>query len=360
MIKHFDLQMFNEEKTERATPKKMRDSRNKGQVVQSKEMNGAIAFVAVFFAMGVLSSYLIDNMVAYFYSTINLIPDVGQLFETEDYKLYMADMLMTILKLSLPLLVVSLIAGVLTSYMQVGFLFTTETLKPKLEKINPLKGFKNMFSTRSLVELVKSVAKASALLYIAISYVISHLSELLITFEILPEQTMGIMWDIIFGLVLRCALFLFIVAVFDYAYKRWKNNKDLMMTKQEIKDEYKQSEGDPKLKAKIREKQRAFAMSRMMQEVPKADVVITNPTHFAIAIKYDAENSSAPIVTAKGQDLIAMNIKKIATENQVPIVENKPLAQTLFKTVEIGEAIPPDLYEAVAEVLAYVYKLNQA
>ncbi|MDK2865869.1 MAG: flagellar biosynthesis protein FlhB [Clostridiales bacterium] len=360
MIRQFDLQLFTEEKTERATPKKMRDAREKGQVVQSKELSTAVAFLSVFLAMGALSDYLISGMVGYFTMTMNLIPDVGQLFESEDYKLYMADMLMTILKYSLPLLAVALVVGVLMSYIQVGFLFTTETLMPKLEKINPMKGFKNIFSMRSLVELVKSIAKASALLYIAISYVLDHLPELLITFEIEPIQTMGIMWDIILGVVLRCALFLFIVAVFDYAYKRWKNNKDLMMSKQEIKDEYKQSEGDPKLKAKIKEKQRAFAMSRMMQSVPNADVVITNPTHFAIAIKYDSDKSDAPVVTAKGQDLVAMNIKRIATENAVPIVENKPLAQTLFRTVEIGQAIPPDLYEAVAEVLAYVYKLNRA
>jgi flagellar biosynthetic protein FlhB len=360
MIRQFDLQLFTEEKTERATPKKMRDAREKGQVVQSKELSTAVAFLSVFLAMGALSSYLIEGMMGYFTMTMNQIPDVGQFFESEDYKLYMADMLMTILKYSLPLLGVALVVGVLMNYIQVGVLFTSETLIPKLEKINPMKGFKNIFSMRSLVELIKSVAKASALLYIAISYVMAHLPELLITFEIEPVQTMGIMWDVILGVVLRCALFLFIVAIFDYAYKRWKNSKDLMMTKQEIKDEYKQSEGDPKLKAKIKEKQRAFAMSRMMQSVPKADVVITNPTHFAIAIKYDANKSDAPVVTAKGQDLVAMNIKRIANENAVPIVENKPLAQTLFKTVEIGQAIPPDLYEAVAEVLAYVFKLNRA
>jgi flagellar biosynthetic protein FlhB len=211
-----------------------------------------------------------------------------------------------------------------------------------------------------VVELVKSVSKASALLYIAISYVFSHLKELLITLEVLPLQSIGIMWNIAYGIVLRCSVFLLVVAIFDYIYKTWKNSKDLMMTKQEIKDEYKQSEGDPKLKAKIKEKQRAFAMGRMMQDVPKADVVITNPTHFAIAIKYDANLSAAPLVLAKGQDLIAMNIKRIATENEVPIVENKPLAQMLYKTVEVGDIIPPDLYEAVAEVLAYVYKLNHA
>jgi flagellar biosynthetic protein FlhB len=360
MILKFNLQLFTEEKTEQATSKKKRDARNKGQVVQSKDLTSAIALITVFTALGMLSDYLIEGVTAYSLWVFNLIPDIGEIFEGEDYLGFMGFMLETILKLSLPLLFVALVVGVLITYLQVGFLFTTETIRPKFSKISPLKGFKNMFSSRSVVELVKSVSKASALLYIAISYVFSHLKELLITLEVLPLQSIGIMWNIAYGIVLRCSVFLLVVAIFDYIYKTWKNSKDLMMTKQEIKDEYKQSEGDPKLKAKIKEKQRAFAMGRMMQDVPKADVVITNPTHFAIAIKYDANLSAAPLVLAKGQDLIAMNIKRIATENEVPIVENKPLAQMLYKTVEVGDIIPPDLYEAVAEVLAYVYKLNHA
>lgn len=167
------------------------------------------------------------------------------------------------------------------------------------------------------------------------------------------------MWTLTFGVVIRCSVLLFVIAVFDFAFKKWKNKKELMMSKQEIKEEYKQSEGDPQLKAKIKEKQRSMAMSRMMQEVPKADVIITNPTHFAVALRYDPALGDAPLVTAKGQDLIAQNIKRIATENDVPIVENKPLAQTLYKSVEIGSRIPTDLFEAVAEVLAYVYSLKK-
>lgn len=360
MVRVYNLQLFNEEKTEQATPKKKREARDKGQVVQSKDFTGAISLFVVFTALGILGDYIVNGIMGYTLYTFNLIPETQALFETENYLGYMGYFLETILRLSLPLLTVALVVGVLISYLQVGFLFTLETIKPKFSKINPLKGFKNMFSTRSLVELIKSVSKASALLYLAISYLLSHMRELIITFELMPNQTIGVMWDIAYGVVLRCTVFLLIVAVFDFIYKRYKNNKDLMMSKQEIKDEYKQSEGDPKVKAKIRERQRRFAMSRMMQEVPKADVVITNPTHFAVVIKYDAEVSSAPVVTAKGQDLVAMNIKRIAAENNVPIVENKPLAQTLYKTLEIGQVIPPDLYEAVAEVLAYVYKLNHA
>ena len=166
------------------------------------------------------------------------------------------------------------------------------------------------------------------------------------------------MWDVVFNIVVRCALLLFILAIFDFAYKKWQDEKDLKMSRKEIKDEYKQSEGDPMLKSKIREKQRQLATSRMMEDVPKADVIITNPTHYAVGIKYDNSRGDAPYVLAKGRDLVAKNIKKVAKENDVPIVENKPLAQALYKEIEIGDFIPPNLYEAVAEVLAYVYKLK--
>ncbi len=359
MIIKFNLQMFSEEKTEQPTSKKIRDARKKGQIAQSKELPQAVSLLAVFFTLSIWGKTVIAQLFGYFNMTANFMEAPDQLFEGGNLKLFLDDTLIFILKMSLPLLGVALVSGVLMGYIQVGFLFTVETIQPKLEKLNPLKGLKNMFSMRALVELVKSITKAGLLLYVAISYVRDHLNEILLVLELHPQQTIVIMWQIVYGIVIRCALLLFVIAIFDYAYKRWKNNKDLMMSKQEIKDEYKQSEGDPQLKAKIKEKQRAFAMGRMMQEVPKADVIITNPTHFAVALKYDASVGEAPIVLAKGQDLIAQNIKKIAGENDVPIVENKPLAQALYKTVDIGDFIPTELYEAVAEVLAYVYNLKK-
>ncbi|MBF4691743.1 flagellar biosynthesis protein FlhB [Fusibacter ferrireducens] len=359
MILKYNLQLFSEEKTEQPTSKKIRDARQKGQVAKSKDLAAAVGLLAVFFTLSQYGSYMVEQLFGFFYRTADFMVSPEAFFVNGDVNKYFSEILFFILKLSLPLLGVALIAGVLTNYAQIGFLFSVETIQPKLSKINPLKGFKNMFSMKSLVELVKSVTKSALLLYVAISYVRQHLKELILVFELQPRQTVAVMWNITYGLVIRCAIFLFIIALFDFAYQKWKNNKDLMMSKQEIKDEYKQSEGDPQLKAKIKEKQRAFAMSRMMQEVPKADVIITNPTHFAVALKYDQSIGEAPLVLAKGQDLIAKNIKKIAAEHEVPIVENKPLAQTLYKTVDIGEFIPTELYEAVAEVLAYVYNLKQ-
>lgn len=358
MLNYFDLQLFSEEKTEQPTAKKMYDARRKGQVVQSKDLSSAVSLLLVFVGLSAFSGFLIDEMIGYYHFVMNLTVDTASLFTTNGINQFISETLLFILKLSLPLLVVALVSGVFMIYVQVGFLFTTETLKPKLEKINPIKGMKNLFSSRAVVELLKSILKAVLILYISFTYIQDHMSDILKTLVLDFNSIMKIMWDITFGVVLRCSIVLFVLAVFDYAYKRWKNRKELMMSKQEVKDEYKQSEGDPQLKAKIKEKQRSLAISRMMQEVPKADVIITNPTHFAVALKYDTNAGDAPLVVAKGQDLVAQNIKRIGTENNVPIVENKPLAQTLYKTVQIGNFIPPDLYEAVAEVLAYVYSLK--
>lgn len=358
MLKYFDLQLFSEEKTEQPTYKKLKDARDKGQIAQSKDLNSAITLLAVFMSFAFLSDFYVENMIAYFNYVIEMTTDTATLFSGNNISLFFTDMIVFIIKMSLPLLLIALGSGVFISYIQVGFIFTTETLKPKLDKINPLKGLKNMFSSRALVEMVKSIAKAVLILYVAVTYIYDHINDLLITLELDLGSIVLTMWDLIYGVVIRCAILMFVIAVFDFAYKKWKNKKELMMSKQEIKQEYKQSEGDPQLKARIKEKQRAFAMGRMMQEVPKADVIITNPTHFAIALKYDVKLGDAPVVVAKGKDLIAQNIKRIALENEVPIVENKPLAQTLYKTVEIGSFIPADLYEAVAEVLAYVFSLK--
>lgn len=358
MLKYFDLQLFSEEKTEQPTSKKIRDARNKGQVVQSKDLNSAISLLAVFLGFTALSQFYVENLIGFYQYTMNFVEDTASLFTTNGIALYFSEAILMILKLSLPLLLIAMVSGVVVSYGQVGFLFTSEPLKPKLEKINPLKGLKNMFSMKSIVEMVKAIAISTLVLYVAYSYILDHISELLITLELEVGSIVVVMWDLIYNVVIRCAILMFVIGVFDFAYKKRKNKKELMMSKQEIKEEYKQSEGDPQLKAKIKEKQRAFAMGRMMQEVPKADVIITNPTHFAVALKYDTQLGEAPVVVAKGQDLIAQNIKKIANEHEVPIVENKPLAQTLYKTVDIGGYIPADLYEAVAEVLAYVYSLK--
>ncbi|MGB3368247.1 MAG: flagellar biosynthesis protein FlhB [Acidaminobacteraceae bacterium] len=354
----FNLQQFGE-KTEEATPKKRLDSRKKGQVVQSKDLSSAIQILVVFTSLNFFLGYISSVVVTFYFTVMNFITFGDSYFSLIGISALMGEMLIAILRAVIPILLVALATGVILSYLQVGFLFTVETLKFKLDKINPIQGFKRLFSIKSLVELAKSILKATLILVLAFNYLNGKRNIVVDIVNYPLLQSLSIMWDLTYGVVLRSCLVLIILGVFDYVYKVWQNNKEMKMSKQDIKDEYKQSEGDPQLKGKIKEKQRQMSMGRMMQDVPDADVVITNPTHFAVAIKYDVTINQSPIVVAKGRDLIAQNIKKIAKESNIEIVENKPLARTLYADVEIGETIPPDLFAAVAEVLAYVYSLKK-
>ncbi len=352
-LRYYDLRLFSEEKTEQPTAKKLRDARQKGQIAQSKDFNSVASLLAVFLVLSAMWGFFADNIFSFFYSTIELI-QTPEMAATK-----FAESFVFILQMSLPLLAVALVTGLAASYAQVGFLFTSEPLKPQFSRINPLKGLKNMFSSRALVELVKSVAKAVLILFVCYLYLSGRMSEITYTLKMEPNNIVNLLWSILFDVIIRSSVILFLIAVFDYEMKRRQNKNELMMTKQEVKQEYKQSEGDPLLKSKIKEKQRQMAMSRMMQQVPKADVIITNPTHFAVALLYDTSKGDAPIVVAKGQDLVAQNIKRIAGEHGIPMIENPPLAQSLYRTVDIGSKIGPELFEAVAEVLAYVYSLKE-
>lgn len=356
----FDLQLFTEEKTEKATPKKKQDARKKGQVVSSKDLGAAFAILSVFMYLNFFKSSIVEQLAGFVLRLYRDTPkELDLMFSPKNVMTLMYDTGNLMMRIIMPIALVAMFIGVLFTYLQVGFLFTLDPIKMKLDKISPIKGFKRLFSIRSLVEFAKAVIKGFLLLYVALSYTVKKINLFYQSIDYTLEGIAFLLWDITFNIVVRCAVLLFVIGIFDYAYKKWQDNKDNMMTKQEIKDEYKQSEGDPQLKAKIKEKQRQISMSRMMQDVPKADVIITNPTHYAVAIKYEASRGDAPFVTAKGQNLIAANIKRVAAENEVPIVENKPLARALYAQVEIGDFIPPDLYEATAEVLAYVFKLKR-
>jgi flagellar biosynthetic protein FlhB len=247
------------------------------------------------------------------------------------------------------------IAAILGNVLQIGVLFSAESVTPKISKIDPIKGFQRLFSMRSFVELIKSIFKICIIGTVAYFVVKDETDNVLVLMEQSAWGTMNYLGRISFKILLSTTIVLIALAILDYVYQRWEYEKSLRMTKQEIKDEYKNTEGDPLIKARIRRIQREAAQKRMMSEVPKADVVITNPTHLAIAIKYDHENMQAPMVVAKGANIIAEKIKQIAGENDVLIVEDKPLAQVLYKMVDINDLIPEDLYKAVAEVLAFVY-----
>jgi flagellar biosynthetic protein FlhB len=264
------------------------------------------------------------------------------------------------LKIILPIFAVAFLTGLITGYSQVGFLFTTKTLQIKLNRLNPLSGLKRIFSVRSLTELIKSIFKIVVVGIIGFSYLKGEVVNMLKTMDMDVVSIAAYIGVTATNVAIRMCIALLVLGVLDYGYQWWEYEKNIRMTKQEIKEEYKQTEGNPEIKSKIKQKQRQISLRRMMQSVPEADVVITNPTHYAVAIKYDIKISDAPVVLAKGQDYMALKIKEKAKENGIEIVENKSLARALYSTVEIGEKIPPDLYQAVAEVLAFVYGLKNS
>ena len=245
------------------------------------------------------------------------------------------------------------------SIFQVGWKVSTKPMEPKLDKFNPINGFKRIFSSDSVFELLKSILKVLLIIYVAYLSIRNEANDLFILYEIPLIQAIMLCGSIILDTGLKISIVYLVIGIADYIYQKHKFNEDMKMTKQEVKDEYKNTEGNPEIKGRQRQKMREVSQRRMMQDVPKADVVITNPTHYAVALKYDAETSRAPIVLAKGEDFLAQKIKEAAKEHHIEIVENKPLARMLYANVDIGQEIPPELYQAVAEVLAMVYNTRQ-
>ena len=352
-----DLQLFAGEKTEEATPKKLEEARKKGQVARSTEINSVVALLAVFIGLKVFGPY-INQEAKLFMRTWLLNLSMQDMTSAFAYELFLRCALV-FAKLMFPVMLIALLAGLISNYLQVGFLFSTEALNVNFGALNPITGFQRIFSKKALADLIKSLIKIGIVGYVVYNYILDQMAVFPNLMRIDNVQILPSIGSMTFGLIMKVGMVLGVMAVLDLIYQRWQYGQNLKMSKQEIKDEYKQIEGDPKIKAKIKERQRMMAMRRMMQEVPKADVIITNPTHFAIALKYDLKAMAAPVLVAKGQDLIAKRIKEIAKEHNVSIVENKPLAQTLFKSTEVGEAIPTELYQAVAEILAYVYRLKR-
>jgi flagellar biosynthesis protein FlhB len=346
-----------QERTEQASDKRIQESRDKGQVCKSTEVSTAFLFLAT-----VISFYLYIPSVASKLSSL-VGAYVGNLGMWDGS----ADGAVSIFRqgvvqlgiLILPILILFLVVGVASNIMQVGFIVSGEPIIPKLSKINPITGFKNKFmSLKSLEQLVKTLVIMIIIAWVCYRAVMRELpvypplmdcdvSVIALTFF---HSCMSLLWDVLWIFV--------ILAAADYAFQKWQYHQDLMMTKQETKDEFKQSEGNPQIKSRIRSIQMHMARRRMMREVPKADVIITNPTHLAVALKYERGKMVAPIVVAKGAGTVAEKIRETARSAHVPIMEDKPLAQALFKSVDIGEIIPEQLYKAVAEILAYVYRLK--
>lgn len=352
-----DLQFFAGEKTEKATPKKRQDTRKKGQAAKSQDVNTAISLLAVFTFLLFFSSNLGHVVIDIFHRTFNeyMLMDLTE----ENLRQMVLDLIMALGILLGPVMLLALVASIGSNLMQVGFLVTGEPLKPKLEKIDPIKGFKRIFSVRAIVELFKSILKIGFVGFITFLVLWLRIDEVLILSHKSVPAALKTIGSLTLQMGISASIALLFLSLFDYLYQRYDFEKNIRMSKQDIKDEFKNMEGDPLIKSKIKQKQREMAMARMMQEVPKADVVITNPTHYAIALMYDEEKSDAPFVVAKGIDFMAQKIKKIAKENDVVLVENRPLAQALYKQTDIGQSIPEDFFKAVAEILAYVYRLKR-
>jgi len=355
-----NLQLFADsgEKTEKATPRKRRKAREEGQVLQSKELTSAIVLLSMFLTLKIAGSFMYEQLYLNFKIAFEDLAQVPDLFSIQGVRKLYVNLVLQLLKIVAPVFAVALVAGVASGYAQVGFLFTTKTLAVKLNRINPLNGFKKLFSFRSFAELIKSILKILIIGFLGYLYLSGEARNILKTMDMDVVSIAAYICNTSLNVAIRMCIAMLVLGVLDYGYQWWEYEKSLKMTKQEIKQEYKETEGNPEIKGKIKQKQRQLALRRMLQDVPKADVVITNPTHFAVAIKYDPKVADAPLVVAKGQDYMAQKIKKIAKENKVEIVENKQLARTLYSTVEIGDKIPPELFQAVAEVLAFVYSLK--
>lgn len=359
-IQPVNLQLFADsgEKTEKATPKKRRKAREEGQVLQSREMTSAIVLLSIFLTLKIAGSFMYEQLHLYFKVVFTHYANIPDLYTVQGIRKLYLDLILQFLKIVAPIFAIALIAGVSSCYAQIGFLFTTKTLAFKLNRINPLNGFKKIFSLRSITELVKAILKIVVVGYIGYSYLKGESRNILNTMDLDVANIAVYICNASLNVAIRMCIAMLVLGVLDYGYQWWEYEKNLKMTKQEVKQEYKETEGNPEIKGKIKQKQRQIALRRMLQDVPKADVVITNPTHFAVAIRYDQKVADAPVVVAKGQDYMALRIKEIAKENKVEIVENKELARTLYSTVEIGEKIPSELFQAVAEVLAFVYSLK--
>ena len=356
-LKFFDLQLFAEggDKTEEPTSKRRTDAAKKGQIAKSQELNTAFVLLAGFLVIKIFWEYMYHNIADYSAYVFSHLHENGTTIE--DVMRIFIDIVQVLISTAFPVMIAVLIFALAVNIYQVGFMFNTERLEFKLSNINPINGFGRLFSKRALVELVKSLFKIIVIGFFLYLYLKDEIPFMPYFIYYDLEHSLAEIADKIFVMAFQVIAVIMVLAAADYAYQKWQTTQDLMMTKQEVKDEYKQMEGDPQIKGKIKQKQRQMAMARMMQEVPKADVIITNPTHFAVALMYK-KGMVAPQVLAKGQDRVAERIKEVARENRIPIVENKPLARALYAAVEIGDVVPHDLYQAVAEVLAYVYRLK--
>ena len=346
-----------DERTEAATAKKKEESREKGVVAKSMDLNSAAVLLLGFSGLLVFGSAMsekLSRMFRYVFANASLFNLTSESVHEYFYRV-ISFLAMTLL----PILGLFFVIGLITNIAQVGFRFSHEAIRPKFHKLNPVSGMKRIFfSTQSMVEVLKGLVKSAVIGLIAYSVIENIIAGSIMLVDSDVKNIVQFAASSTAEVVLKVGMAFGIISAFDFFYQKFEYEKNLRMTKQEVKEEYKMTEGDPLIKGRIKTIQRQIAYKRMMTDVPKADVVVTNPTHFAVALKYETDKMSAPKVVAKGADLIALKIKEIAKNNGIPMVEDKPLAQALYKSVDIGEQIPEKLFHAVAQILAYIYKLK--
>jgi len=352
------------EKTEKATPKKQQKARDEGQVAKSQEVSTAIMLIAGFVGLRAFSGMMMESISGLFHIHYSMFDTFGDNdFEMVYVTRHVALVFGQILLLCAPMFIVSMLVGLIMNLLQVGWNPTMKPLQPKGSKLNPLKGFKRIFGMQSLVNFIKSMFKLLLVGAVVYGMLYNRIPEIRSMLDMDFIVAVGFIGGIVTNIGIAIGVLYIFIALFDYAYTKWKHGKDLRMSKHEVKEEWKQQEGNPQIKGKIRQKMREISMRRMMQSVPQADVIITNPTHYAVALQYDMMSGmgGAPKLVAKGVDFMAKRIRESAAESNIPIVENPPLARTIYADVEVDEEIPEELYVAVAEIMAYVFKLkNQA
>ena len=360
----YDLQLFAKEgqdgeKTEEPTAKKLEDARKKGQVMRSTEVVTAATLLAFFFMLKIFVGFIGNRFMTSFRQTIGFISDyTSEPFTLNTARTIIRGSFWNIIVAAFPIMIVGFVVTIVAIVFQVKWKVTAEPLKPKFDKFNPVTGMKRLFSKDKIMDLFKSIAKVVILAYVVYSYLKNQWPLIYKMYSYTLPQAIAVIGDTVINVGIRISALFAVIALFDLFYQKWKYHQDMMMSKQEVKDEYKNSEGDPKVKSQQKQRMQQASQRRMMQDLPNADVVITNPTHLAVAIKYDKDTNEAPVVVAKGADYLAQKIKDRARENAIEIIENKPLARMLYHNVEIGAEIPPELYQMVAEVLAYVYSLT--
>lgn len=345
------------EKSLPASSHKREKARNEGRIAKSQDLSSAIAMLVALMALRYLGPGMFNrqvNALHYYFSDADRLAS-----EVISFQGFAIQGLWVLAMILAPLVLMLMVAGVAANLLQVGFLFTGKPLAPKLEKLNFITGFANLFNARSAMELVKSVLKVVICGYIVWLTLSNRTMELVVLMELSPLELVPAVGALVFALWWRIVLAMLVLGILDYGFQYWQHERDMMMTYQEAKEEMREFEGDPRIRQRVRQIQRQLAMQRMMRDVPTADVVITNPTEFAVALRYDASSMAAPVVVAKGARLVAERIRDLAIRHDVPLVQKPELARAIYRTIDVGGAVPDNLFRAVAEVLAYVYRIDR-